>query len=63
MPEGLSKPFAFAYLSRLVQAPACERLLRALKKGIALVYTSSTSAPEVAAVLRVLQLLGACNGH
>ena len=60
----LSKPFAFAHLSGLVQAPACERLLRAFikKGGITLVHTSSTSsAPQLAAVL--LQLLAACNGH
>ena len=45
--------FAFAHLSGLVQAPACERLLRAFikKGGIALVHTSSTSAPELASVL------------
>ena len=50
----LSKPFAFAHLSGLVQAPACERLLRAFikKGGITLVHTSSTSsAPQLAAVL------------
>ena len=46
----LSKPFAFAHLSGLVQAPACERLLRAFikKGGITLVHTSSnSSAPQL----------------